>query len=506
MTSNNIKSKLTIITFIFLVSVGCDSFLDVNENPNAPIATNLPLSAKLPAALVSTVNQETEQISQIGGFWGGYWGTNNEGSNLFFDLKTYNGLDIRDQRDGIPVWENGYNNILYFRLIQDEATEENDLFYIGTSKIMQGWIFLRLVDFYNNVPFDEAAQGNAFLTPTYEAGEQVYRKAIALISEGIADVRTSNISPALNHGDIMFGGQKHLWAKFGNTVKLRALIRQSEKGDPSYIDSEIQKIREDGSGFLQRGESALINPGYLNTPGKLNPFWASYYRDAQGANTSNHQHIRPTTYLLDQYKALADPRMERIYTAVNGEFKGVLFGNPDAGDPAYARANTSAFKGPIENGGNPTGLFHAYNQSSILLSDTESLFLQTEAAWRGWISGDPAALLDDAIASSLDYLKVSSAEKAAYLEADAARFGQASDKLAHIIRQKWLALNSISSIEAWNDFRRLNMPDFPSSIASGIEGRPMRLMYPETERGTNYEQVIAQGSDFTTRDKVWWMP
>ncbi len=124
----------------FLV-ISCDSFLDVNSNPNSPINENLSMGSKLPAALVATVNQETGQINQIGAFWGGYWGTNNDGANLFFDLKTYNGPSIRHQRDGIPVWEDGFNNILYFRLIEEEATTAGDLFYSGTAKIMQGWLF-----------------------------------------------------------------------------------------------------------------------------------------------------------------------------------------------------------------------------------------------------------------------------------------------------------------------------------------------------------------------------
>lgn len=491
---------------VLLAGTACDSFLDVNDNPNSPISGNLPLSAKLPAALVSAVNQENGSINQIGGFWGGYWGTNNEGANLFFNLKTYNGLAIREQRDGIPVWENGYNNILYFKLIQEEAETEGDLFYLGASKIMQGWHFLRLVDFYNNVPFDEAARGNEYLNPTYEPGEQVYRKAIALISEGISEVKNSQMVPSFNHGDVLFGGDKNLWAKFGNTVKLRALIRQSEKGDPNYISTEIQAIQQEGSGFLRLGESANVNPGYLNTPGKLNPFWSSYYRDAQGALTSNNQHIRPTVYLLDQYKALQDPRLQALYTEVDGEYNGVLFGNPDAGDPAYSRDNTSALKGPSENNGVPTGLFHAYNQNSILLSDTESLFLQAEAIWRGWLSGDVGAVLQDAVKSSLDYMKVESTEQEAYLQAEAQRISATDNVLAHIILQKWLSLNGISSVEAWNDYRRLGLPEFPGTIATGITGRPFRFMYPETERGTNNDQVEAQGSDFTTQDKIWWMP
>lgn len=499
------KYKFLSISILLLILLSsCDTFLDVNSNPNSPISDNLPLSAKLPAALVSTVNQETQQINLIGAFWGGYWGTSNEGANQYFDLKTYNGPGIRSQREGIPVWENGYNNILYFKLIQEEAELEGDGFYSGVSKIMQGWIFLRLVDFYNNIPFDEAAQGNVFLNPTYESGDQVYQKSIALITEGMTDLKASTPPTAANSGDVMFGGNVTNWLKFANTIKLRALIRQSEKGSATYITEQIAVIQQEGSGFLGQGDQAAVNPGYLNSAGKLNPLWENYYRDVQGNTTANHLNIRPTEYLVEQLARRNDPRLQVLYTGVNSEIEGVIFGNPDAGNSEYDAASTSSFKGPMENANNPTGIFQSFSQSSILMSSAESLFLQAEAASRGWIESDASSLYEQAITASFDYFKSDKTSLNEYLEQENVKLSYATDPIERIIEQKWLALNSVSSIEAWNDYRRLGVPAFPATASTGVTGRPNRLMYPETERGTNLENVEAQGSDLII-EKIWWM-
>ncbi len=490
-------------TLSLLMLTSCENFLDVNEDPNKPGAPTLPLSAKFPAALVATVNQEALQLNQIGALWGGYWGTNNDGIGSFFDLKTYNGPGIRNQRDGIPVWETGFNNLLYFELIKEEATASGDLFYSGTSKIMQGWLFLRLSDVYNNIPFDEAAKGTDFNTPHYEAGQVVYEKSLALITEGIQEVKNSP-EIGVRVDDVLFKGNRQLWAKFGNTIKLRALIRQSEVANAASIQSEIARITQEGSGFLGTGENAFINPGYQNTSGKLNPFWESYYRDVQGNATNNYHFIRPTQYLVDQYTLRNDPRLSRLYVAVDGQYNGVIFGNPNAGDPQYSRENTSSFKGPNENNSAPTGLFSKFDQSSVLLSSFEALFLQAEAAQRGWLNGTAKVFYDQAIAESFNYLSVPATELTAYLNQEVVDFEAAPDKIARIIEQKWLSLNSVSSIEAWNDYRRLGLPDFPATAASGVTGRPLRLMYPETERGTNAENAAAQGSDLMTQDRVWW--
>src|SRR5690606_32447474 len=196
--------------FATLLLSACTDFLDVNDNPNAPVSENLQLNAKLPAALVATVNQETGQLNQLGALWGGYWGTTSEGINMFFNQKTYNGPGMRDVRDGYPVWETSYTNLLYYQLIKEQAEDEGSLFYMGVAKIMQGWHFLRLVDIYNNVPFEEALQGTEFSTPQYESGEAVYQKSLDLISEGIEDLKNAPAGTEAGNDDVLFKGNKTL--------------------------------------------------------------------------------------------------------------------------------------------------------------------------------------------------------------------------------------------------------------------------------------------------------
>lgn len=485
---------------IFLSS--CEGFLDVNDNPNAPVSENLELDAKLPAALVATVNQESGQLNQLGAFWGGYWGTTSEGINLFFNQKTYNGPGLRDVRDGYPVWETTYTNLLYYQLIKKQAEEKGELFYQGVAKIMQGWHFLRLVDIYNNVPFEEALQGTEFSTPRYEPGQSVYEKAIQLITDGIGEVKKAPSGTEAGNDDVLFQGNRSLWAKFGNTVKLRALIRQSETDNESYIRSELLKIEAEGSGFLGAGENAFVQPGYLNTATKLNPFWESYYRNVEGAITPNHQDIRPTIFLIRQYEQRNDPRLSQLLVEVNGEYKGVLFGDPMVNYELYGREVTSAFKGPAENNGEPAALLKHSTQPSVLMAAFESLFLQAEAAQRGWLSSSAEELYEEAVRESFLYMEADLTKLPFYLEQSAVKFNQT---ISRIIEQKWLALNSISSIEAWNDYRRLGVPAIPNSLqAPTATLRPLRMMYPETERMTNNGEASRQGNDLITEAKVWW--
>ena len=369
---------------------------------------------------------------------------------------------------------------------------------------MQGWHFLRLVDIYNNIPFDDALQGTKFPTPRYETGQAVYQKSINLITEGINEVKAAAADVTIARADIIFNGAKPLWAKFGNTIKLRALIRQSEKNNQAYITAEIQKIVAEGSGYLEINQHVTLKPGYENTAGKINPFWETYYRNVQGATTAAYDNLRPTSFLIDQYKQRNDPRLAKIYQAVAGDYKGVLFGNPNAA-LEYNRTATSALRGPLENGNAPAGLLKSALQPLVLMGAFESLFLQAEAAQRGWITGNAKLLYEQGIQSSFAYTDVPASAFSTYNAQQAVNFDQAANKIDLIISQKWLSMNGTNGIEAWSDYRRLGLPAIPNSLqAPSADARPLRLMYPESERQTNNAEASKQGGDQVTVDKVWW--
>lgn len=219
--------KITLILLFSLVFYGCEDFLDVNDNPNNPVSENLNLAAKLPAAQAYTAQLESGILNQLGAFWGGYWGATSEATTRFRKESTFNGPSIMANRDGIPAWENSYSALLYYQLIREQAQTEGEGFFLGIAGIMQGWHFLRLVDLYGDIPFEQALQGTRYPEPVYEDGQEVYHKALSLITEGMQAIQQAPAYSSPGRSDVMFGGNKELWLRFANTVKLRALIRQS---------------------------------------------------------------------------------------------------------------------------------------------------------------------------------------------------------------------------------------------------------------------------------------
>jgi hypothetical protein len=362
--------------------------------------------------------------------------------------------------------------------------------------------FFTLVDFYNNVPFSDALNGSVNLHPKYESGKDVYAKSVDLITEGIADIKVASLLPTTD--DVLFKGDKSKWTKFGNTLKLRALLKQSEvSSQESYIKQEISKIIEEGSGFLS--ENAAVNPGYLNTAAKMNPFYETFYRNNAGVAVANYANIRPTQFLINTYKAYNDPRLQQNYTQVSGEFKGVLFGNNTIAEE-FAAVNTSALKGPLENGNQPAGIIKSFSQSTVLISLAETAFLEAEAIERKWISGNASESYQKGIQASFNYLfNQNNYNAQSYINQKSVIYTEASNKIQQIITQKWLALHNINNIQAWNDYRRLGYPAIPNSLSSPSSGAyPLRFMYPETEINTNNANVQAQGENGVLLARVWW--
>jgi hypothetical protein len=170
-------------------------------------------------------------------------------------------------------------------------------------------------------------------------------------------------------------------------------------------------------------------------------------------------------------------------------------------------------------------LLKSPTQDQLILSDFESLFLQAEAAARGYnVGGSAAALLQQAVEQNFIYLGDNATDADAYIAANAANpdvsfvFSAANPPAAGsspfppdatpgleaIITQKWAALNGVDWIQAWTDLRRTG---FPLTDVLGVShaqqtithnGKvliPFRFPYAESEYNTNGKSIpsLAQG-------------
>ena len=152
-------------------------------------------------------------------------------------------------------------------------------------------------------------------------------------------------------------------------------------------------------------------------------------------------------------------------------------------------------------------------------SKPRSLFLQTEAVQKGFITGSAQTLYESAVTQSVVYLGGTAAAAATYLaqvKADVNWTASGANPLKAIFTQKWVAMNGINPVTIWDDVRRnwnyttgTTYPDFLHWSADAAKLNPtpcIRLLYPQTEISTNNDNVLLQGNINLFTSRIFWMP
>jgi hypothetical protein len=520
---------------------------NINKNINNPTDSSVTYDVVLPAALNATGSIVARQWGPIQN-WMSYWSR----SGTYAPSVTEETYQITTSF-GNGVWNACYDNNYDYKIVQLKAAQAGAGFYEGIARIMLAHNFAILVDVYGNVPYTQALKGSSNPTPAYDNGLAIYQDLLRQIDTGqnlinAAVVTASNANKNIATNDIMFHGDKTLWNKFGNTLKLRMLIHAYAVTAINKA-TEMAKITANGNGYITA--DAAVNPGYSGVD-KGNPFYNQYITNTDGTGSANNIYYKANEWGIEYYKFDGDPRTSRFYVAGSGGLIGVPYGTPPVAQ--YAAAVVAGI-GP--------GVYKSATAPQVILSAAESYFLQAEAR-QGWLTVPPfittgptaGALLQSAMVASFtsvgapltgaNSLATYQSGNLTYPDVDYATgapqcAGCPAGGLYTIIQQKWLALNAIDPLEVWTDWRRLpytetgatklfnggNAPTtnfvygdgggFPGgpgspgigpfrSIAPQITPQdqiPVRYLYPQTEYNYNAGNVAAQGN-ITRYSRVFW--
>ena len=503
------KSYL-IISFLALFASSCkESFLDINTNPNS-LPTALPNFV-----LTNALNTSASSMvgpNETGSYWSGQWTQ----SNSYITSTTLFSYNFTD--GNFNYWDGYYDNLNDYQYVIDNADANNQKFLKGPAKVMKAMIFQQLVDMYGNVPFTDALKGVKSLAPKFDDQKFVYESLITLLDEAIADLKANAFSSAFTSSDIVFKGNTTKWAKFANSLKMRILMHQSRiSGRDTYIKTEINKIVAEGSGFITGEDVGSGGPGfYLPTAGKLNPIYETWGYSAAGAVLALARFPRPTEFLFNTLKAANDTfRLKRYAYAAGGENPST----PGVSIKPQIVANYvgvpfgigSGFTAPASSYIGPSLLAKgSFDKPVILMTAAEIQFLLAEAKERYGsginLAGDAKTYFETGMNESFRTLGAGVSNAAKYIGSGIQDYDYAAstNKLKAIAVQKWLALVNFSGLEAWTEYRRTGFPITPQSAQVTDAKRPVRFYYPNTESGSNGENVKAQGTIDVFATKLFW--
>jgi hypothetical protein len=556
--------KLIAAGALTIAASSCSTFLDVNNNPNS--ALSVTPDAQLGSALTTTAANYTGNNPSYNSYasWAaGYWGKTGVVSGYGEEL-TYN----YSSSYYAGLWDGTYDNLEDYAQIQANGTANGYPYHAAIARIMKVYNFLLLVDQYGDIPYTSALQGINSVSPKYDKAQDIYKDFIVQLSGAIADIKatdasaTSTFTPRpVGAEDVVFSGNMLRWRQFANSLKLRILMRESQTNDAtlnSYITQQMTALQasvaDNGGTFITA--DVVAQPGYAQNSGQQNPLYNRYAYTAAGAGATERSYQIPTQFILNQYTSNNDPRVSQLYTMGQRLVNGTATAQYVGARPG--ESNSPSFNAPTESlptasrflGGNSTtasgGILKGLNAPTALMLLSEHLFTKAEAETRGLLpGGETAASADyyDGIKASFVYFYRAAATNNATINAStlaatttatpgitqyntfiattnsggsnatnalvnysAATPNGALGKQAIILYQKYLAMNSVASVEAWDDYRRAAQPNL-SQVASiqsqspRADKLPTRLLYPLSEVSTNAANVPAGVTQYT---KIFW--
>jgi hypothetical protein len=290
-------------------------------------------------------------------------------------------------------------------------------------------------------------------------------------------------TPVIADGDLIYGGNLDKWVKFANSLRMRLAMRLS-KVDANRAAQEFAAAYAAG-GFKDNSDNAQLK--YVGDGTWNSPIYT--YQ-----NSRNDHAISAT--LVDTLKSLSDPRLS-LYAAPQKD--GGYFGMPNGYDETHNIKQDSVSR---------IGAYFASPASpAVFMSYAEVLFLEAEAAERGWITANPATLYTDAITAHMTQLGIPQGAITTYLLQPAVVYTPGADGLRKIAVQKWIALYG-NGPEAYAEWRRTGYPNLVAGPDAANGGKiPRRLPYPTIESAlnkTNLQEAVTRQGGAGLNDRVWW--
>ncbi len=454
-----------------------EGLTEVNENPNAPtdVAAGLLFARSIQLGVQQTFGGA--QFQSHTAIWPGHW--------VELQYPDEEQGQVRPARMD-AYWSNYYAGALMdVQTVIDKGLESSTANIEAVGRIWKAWLFHQVTDLWGDVPYSEALQAADNSTPAYDTQSSIYAGILAELTA--AQAMLSPGADGFDEGDLIYDGDYEAWRRFANSLRMRLAMRLSEV-DATTAQAEFVAAYNAG-GFQSSADDAWLQ--WASAPYENPIYENSLVRDDHGVSAT----------MIDTLKSLNDPRLE-LY-AEPAESDGEYRGHENGHDDLPVGQSLAWFSRP----GNHWRFDGAATPTAIM-TYSELLFLEAEAAERGWIAGSAATLYTEAITENMAlYADAPNAPTAAEITAYLAQPEVAYAGLTSIYIQKWIGL-WMNGCEAWAEWRRTDVPDLVEGPDLLISRIPVRFSYPDTEQSLNAANLDAavtrQGGGLDLVTLVWW--
>ena len=448
------KSILISIIGLGLTATSCDSYLDINQDPNSPAAENVTSSMLFPTTEMNLATSYGNTLRIQGGYLAQHYsqefGTSNYLAYSRFNMsgtssgRVYNDLNVR-------VIKNA-------SLIVEKAKAAEDWGALLAATVMRAFAYQALVDCYGEVPYTESMDATN-VSPKYDEGKDIYAGILAELDEALSHVKGTEAMPT----NFLFPGKKaDTWVKFANSLKLRLLMRESGTVD---VQAQLDKLVADDN-FIT--SDVAYQGCWKNESGQMNPFYAEEFSTAWGSTQINVILNIALQATMQQVNAdgdivYEDPRLAAWFNKnSSGNFTGGVSGT---------NFSTAAETYPLAYWCRPVASF---DMPVYLMTMSEVKFFLAEYYAKKGNSAAAEAAYKEAVSASFATAGVSGADE------NLAKYPYNQNNYKQVIGlAKWIALSGVNNFEAFCELRRLKYPTFGTVTGEDLFNETKADYHPE---------------------------
>lgn len=312
-----IKYILAIGCILTTGITSCESFLDVNTDPDNPnnksllVDTRLPWIQRMYMYSAGTANYRTATISGV------YYSANGNVNTCTTTWNFATGLTTASYQTWFIEAASNLNDLY------EKAKAEGAYHYMAVADVYHALGFMQMLDLYGEIPYTKALGSSP--VPEYDNGKTIYQGVMNKLDEAIELFGKSQEATAtpLSNGDVMNGGDVNKWLKLCYGLKARYLLKLSKKKD-LFNPQDILDCLAKG---LQSNDDNSLMPCYNST----NDVTDYLYGDPVMTNGNWNYAAYGTTQRISQYfynlltnmrnSKTEDPRFTKIVPASMSNIK-----------------------------------------------------------------------------------------------------------------------------------------------------------------------------------------
>ncbi len=312
---------ISVIAMVILLTTSCQDLTEINKSPNQLNASDINIKYVLTKVLsYSSWDYIRGQV------YGGGTGITEAMQYLQRDYIDYSGpntftwgtQDFKSFNVSLINSEYIVNNA------KTELLEGNQKFYQAVGQIMRSFWYGFFTSAWGDIPYSEAMKGTeGNFTPVYDDQKAIFKGILADLKSANEILATVTSVDGASSIDIMYAGDILKWRKFANSLRLRFLLRLSEKlSDMSALGVDVKSEFSTMVGnsstypiFTANSDNAAIS--YIGD----NSSNGWYGGPLSWSNRSEYYRRKPCATFVNSLRDNGDPRLTTFIRPVDVQLK-----------------------------------------------------------------------------------------------------------------------------------------------------------------------------------------